>query len=262
MSRLRWPDSTNSVSEKPGTIHTVRWWTSWVGSDADHRIDYHCPRSALMKVISVNVGRPKEVEWSGKRITTGIFKAPVRGQVRVRTFNLEGDGQADLSVHGGPTKAVYVYPSEHYKFWQTELPGKPLPWGMFGENLSTQGLREDDVQIGDEFCIGTVRVRATEPRMPCYKLGIRFERSDIVKRFLKSGRPGFYFAVTQEGRVQEGDSIEHVKRADQAVTVADIARLYTTDRENVDLLRRVVALEALGESWRGHFLRQLEKVTS
>ena len=215
-----------------------------------------------MKVISVNVGRPKEVEWSGKRITIGIFKAPVRGQVRVRTLNLEGDGQADLSVHGGPTKAVYVYPSEHYKFWQTELPGKPLPWGMFGENLSTQGLREDDVQIGDEFCIGTVRVRATEPRMPCYKLGIRFERSDIVKRFLKSGRPGFYFAVTQEGRVQEGDSIEHVKRADQAVTVADIARLYTTDRENVDLLRRVVALEALGESWRGHFLRQLEKVTS
>ena len=215
-----------------------------------------------MKVISVNVGLPREVEWQGKRVATGIFKTPVSGAVNVSTLNIEGDGQADLSVHGGPTKAVYVYPSEHYEFWQTELPGTLLPWGMFGENLSTQGLTEDDVGLGDEFRIGTVRVRATEPRMPCYKLGIRFGRSDIVKRFLQSGRMGFYLAVAQEGQVQEGDSIERLKDSNQGVTVADIGRLYTTDRENVDLLRRVVALDGLGESWRRYFQRQLQNVSS
>jgi MOSC domain-containing protein YiiM len=215
-----------------------------------------------VKVVSVNVGLPRELEWSGKRVTTGIFKSAVSGPVSVHTLNLEGDGQADLSVHGGPAKAVYAYPSEHYDWWRTELPGVPLPWGAFGENLSTQGLMEDDVQIGDEFRIGTVMVRATEPRMPCYKLGVRFERSDIVRRFLQSGRSGFYFAVIQEGRLQEGDSIERAQPSDHNVTIADVARLYTTDRENVDLLRRVVALDALGESWRGYFLRQLEKMTS
>lgn len=165
-------------------------------------------------------------------------------------------------MHGGPTKAVYVYPSEHYEFWQMELPGAPLPWGMFGENLSTQGLTEDDVGIGDEFRIGNVRVRATEPRMPCYKLGIRFGRTDIVKRFLLSGRMGFYLAVAEEGHLQEGDSIERLKESDEGVAIADIARLYTTDRENVGLLRRVVAHDGLGDSWRRYFQRQLEKVTS
>ena len=215
-----------------------------------------------MKVISVNVGLPSEVEWQGKRVATGIFKTPVSAAVNVSTLNLEGDGQADLSVHGGPTKAVYVYPSEHYEFWQTELPGTLLPWGMFGENLSTQGLTETDVEIGDEFRIGTVRVQATEPRMPCYKLGIRFGRTDIVKRFLQSGRMGFYLAVVQEGRVQEGDSIERLKDSDQGVTIADIAHLYTTDRGNVDLLRRAVALDGLGESWRRYFQRQLQNVSS
>ena len=215
-----------------------------------------------MNVISVNVGLPKEVEWKGKHVTTGIFKTPLSGVLSVRTLNIEGDGQADLSVHGGPTKAIYVYPSEHYEFWQTELPGTPLPWGMFGENLSTQGLIEDEVQIGDEFRIGTVRVRTTEPRMPCYKLGIRFGRDDIVKRFLASGRSGFYLSVRQEGRLQEGDSIEPLKRRSQSVTVADVTRLYTTDRENVELLRRVVALDALGESWRQYFLHRLIKLTA
>lgn len=215
-----------------------------------------------MNVVSVNVGMPRDVEWRGQRVTTGIFKSPVSGSVRVEALNLEGDGQADLTVHGGTRKAVYAYPSEHYERWQAELPDTPLPWGMFGENLSTQGLLEDEVRIGDEFRIGTVQVRATEPRMPCYKLGVRFERSDIVKRFLQSGRPGFYFSVVREGSVQVGDSIERVSQSEQEITVADVSRLYTTDRENVDLLRRVVALDALGESWRTHFLRQLEKVTS
>ena len=213
-----------------------------------------------MKAISVNAGLPKRVEWDGKAVTTGIFKAPLGGPVYVRTLNLDGDGQADLSVHGGLTKALYVYPSEHYEFWRTELPGTTLPWGMFGENLSTEGLVEDEVQIGDEFRIGTVRLRATEPRMPCYKLGIRFDRPDIVKRFLESRRTGFYFSVLQEGRVQQGDAIEPVKRPRQSVAVADITRLYTTDRDNVELLRRAVALDALGDSWRRHFLHRLKKL--
>ena len=215
-----------------------------------------------MKVISVNVGLPREVEWNGQRVTTGIFKTPVSGQVNVRTLNLEGDGQADLSVHGGETKAVYVYPSEHYEFWRAELPETALPWGMFGENLSTQGLAEEEVQIGDEFRIGTVRLRATEPRVPCYKLGIRFERSDIVKRFLKSERTGFYFSVLREGRVQEGELIERVRQRSHSVSVADVARLYASDRENIELLRRVVAVDALGDGWRQYFLRRLEKLAS
>ena len=214
-----------------------------------------------MKIISVNVGLPREVAWKGRTVTTGIYKEPLPGSVNVRTLNLEGDGQADLSVHGGRSKAVYVYPSEHYEFWRGELPDMALPWGMFGENLSTAGLLEEEVRIGDEFRIGTTRVRATEPRRPCYKLGIRFGRPDIVKRFLQSERSGFYVAVAQEGRVQAGDAIEYVTRASHGVTVADIVRLYTADRGNIDLLRRVVALEALDDSWRGYFQHQLEKIT-
>ena len=214
-----------------------------------------------MKIISVNVGLPREVAWKGKTVTTGIYKEPLPGSVNVRTLNLEGDGQADLSVHGGRSKAVYAYPSEHYGFWRGELPDMALPWGMFGENLSTAGLLEEEVRIGDEFRIGTTRVQVTEPRMPCYKLGIRFGRPDMVKRFLQSQRSGFYFAVAQEGRVQAGDAIEYATRASHGVTVADVVRLYTTDRGNIDLLRRVVALEALGASWRGYFQHQLEKIT-
>ena len=212
-----------------------------------------------MKVISVNAGLPREVEWQGKTVTTGIFKAPVQGAVRVRTLNLDGDGQADLSVHGGPSKAVYAYPSEHYERWQAELPGTALPWGVFGENLTTAGCSEDSIRVGDEFRIGTVRLRVTEPRMPCYKLGIRFQRADIVKRFLQSGRSGFYFSVLQEGSIREGDPLERDQEAAEDVTITDIVRLYTVDRHDVQLLRRVVALEALGDSWRRYFLRQLER---
>ena len=215
-----------------------------------------------MKVISVNVGLPREVEWNGKTVPTGIFKAPVQGSVEVHALNLEGDGQADLIVHGGPSKAVYAYPSEHYDFWRAELPGTALPWGAFGENLSTEGLVEDAVQVGEEFRIGTVRVRATEPRLPCFKLGIRFERAEILKRFLASGRTGLYFSVLEEGQVQAGDSIERACQGSQSVTVAEITRLYNSDKGNVELLRRVVALDALGESWHGYFQRRLDKLTS
>ncbi len=154
-----------------------------------------------MKVISVNVGLPRNVPYRGRSISTGIFKEPVEGRVKVQRLNVEGDRQADLSVHGGIEKAVYAYPSEHYEFWKGELPEMDLPWGMFGENLTTEGLLEDKVNIGDKLKVGTALFIVTQPRMPCYKLGIKFGRNDIIKRFLKSGRTGFYFSVLDEGEV-------------------------------------------------------------
>jgi MOSC domain-containing protein YiiM len=176
-----------------------------------------------LKLISVNVGLPRDVVWKGKTVTTGIFKEPVEGRVMMRRLNLDGDRQADLSVHGGLSKAVYAYPAEHYDYWRKELPDMNLPWVMFGENLTTEGLLENAVHIGDRFRIGTTEVMVTEPRMPCYKLGIKFGRDDIIKRFLASGRTGFYFAVLQEGEVGAGDAIELISRDKNNVTVADIA---------------------------------------
>ena len=161
-----------------------------------------------MKLISVNVGLPREVIWKGKTVTTGIFKEPVKGRVMLRALNLDGDRQADLSVHGGPDKAVYAYPAEHYDYWRRELPGKELPWGMFGENFTTEGLREEDIHVGDRFRIGTAELTVTQPRLPCYKLGVKFQSEDMVKHFLGSGRTGFYFSVFREGEVGAGDRIE------------------------------------------------------
>jgi MOSC domain-containing protein YiiM len=213
-----------------------------------------------MKVVSVNVGLPREVEWRGRLVTTGIFKSPVEGRVRVRTLNLEGDRQADLSVHGGPEKAVYAYPSEHYPYWRQELPGVDLPPASFGENLTTEGLLEDELRIGDRLRVGTTVVRITQPRLPCYKLGVRFERDDVVKRFLAAERTGFYFAVEQEGDVEAGDAVELLERAPHDVTVAEFVRLFARDREDRRALARVVEVEALPESWREHFREQLEKL--
>lgn len=213
-----------------------------------------------LKIVSVNVGQPREVEWKGGTLTTAIYKEPVVGPVAVGQLNLAGDAQADLSVHGGPTKAVYGYPSEHYAFWREELPDVDLPWGMFGENITTAGLTEDEMQIGDQFRVGTVDLVATEPRMPCSKLSARFDRSDMVKRFLRSERTGFYFAVAREGHFEAGDSVQVLARAEHGVTMADITRLYSTQRDNVPLLRRAIAVEALDESWRGYFRHRLEKL--
>jgi len=210
-----------------------------------------------MKVISLNVGLPREVAWHGRTVRTSIFKSPVARRVRVTTLNLDGDQQSDLSVHGGTEKAVYCYPSEHYSYWRRELPDTELPWGVFGENLTTEGLLEDKVQIGDRLRIGSARFAVTQPRLPCFKLGIRFDRADIVKRFLRSGRTGFYLAVLQEGDVAAGNSIEYVARAEHGVMVSDIVALYSTDAQNQDLLRRVSELSALPESWRDYFRKRL-----
>jgi MOSC domain-containing protein YiiM len=206
-----------------------------------------------MRLISVNVGQPRTAEWQGRPVETSIFKAPVAGPVVLRALNLDGDRQADLSVHGGAHKAVYVYPSEHYDFWRAELPGMALPWGMFGENFTAAGLLED-VRIGDHFRIGSAEVLVSEPRVPCYKLSLKFGRADMVKRFLASRRTGFYLMVLKEGVVQAGDSIELIGRADHGVTVADVTHLYADKHPDPAILRQAVNIEALSEAWR-NFLR-------
>ena len=212
-----------------------------------------------MKILSLNVGLPREVAWQGKVVTTGIFKEPVEGPTMMRKLNLDGDRQADLTVHGGVSKAVYAYPSEHYYYWRSELPGVDLLWGMFGENLTTEGLLEESVYIGDRFRIGEAEVMATEPRMPCYKLGLKFGRSDIIKRFLASRRSGFYFAILHEGMVIAGDSIELIGNEQKEISVADITRLYAFEKNDVKALRRAVEVEALPENWKGYFQHQIEK---
>ncbi len=211
-----------------------------------------------MKIISVNVGTPRLVLWNGEPVSTGIFKEPVAGRVMMRTLNLDGDRQADLSVHGGPEKAVYVYPSEHYEFWKRELPDMDLPWGVFGENLTTTGLFETEINIGDKFRVGTAEVMVTQPRMPCYKLGIRFGRADILKRFLLSERSGFYLSVFKEGEVGEGDEFQLLEKNASGVTVVNVTRLYGTDKQNVALMRHAIATEALPASWREYFRKRLE----
>ncbi|NNG15482.1 MAG: MOSC domain-containing protein [Gemmatimonadales bacterium] len=213
-----------------------------------------------MKIVSVNVGLPREVQWKGKTVSTGIFKSPVAGRVAVRRHNLEGDRQADLTVHGGPTKAVYVYPVQHYDYWRGELPDEDLGWGSFGENLSVEGLEEESVSIGDEYRIGTARLVVTEPRMPCFKLGIRFGRADMVKRFLKSQRTGFYFGIVEEGDLEAGDTLELLTNHPDGLTVSEVTRLYSTDKDNAELLRKAMSVSVLPESWRGYFEHQLEKL--
>jgi MOSC domain-containing protein YiiM len=210
-----------------------------------------------MKLVAVSVGRPRDVVWRGKSVRTSIWKSPVAGKVWMGTLNLAGDEQSDLSVHGGADKAVYVYPSEHYTYWREELPGVELPWGAFGENFTSEGLFEAEVQIGDRLRVGTAEFVVTQPRLPCFKLGIRFDRPELVKEFFRSRRTGFYVSVLREGYVSAGDPIEMTARDDHGVSVADIVELYAHGAENEALLRRAVDVSALPESWRAHFRERL-----
>lgn len=210
-----------------------------------------------MKLVSLNVGLPRNVNWQGKVVRTSIWKEPVDGRIRVATLNLEGDRQSDLSVHGGIDKAVYAYPSEHYSYWRSALPDADLPWGAFGENFTTEGLLEDQVCVGDRLQVGSAEFIVTQPRMPCFKLGIRLNRLDMVKHFLKSGRSGFYFAVIREGQVAAGDPIYRADRQEGALTIADIVSLYTMDSENQELLRRATELPGLPEGWKDYFRKRL-----
>jgi MOSC domain-containing protein YiiM len=214
------------------------------------------PLVTAMKLLSVNVGLPREIEWQGRLVRTSIFKSPVSGKVRVTQLNLDGDKQSDLSVHGGVHKAVYAYPSEHYEFWRKEIPGMDLPWGVFGENFTISGLFED-IHIGDRIAVGSAEFMVTQPRMPCYKLGIRFRRPQIIKEFLESGRTGFYLAVLTEGTVSAGEAIEVLSRDENGVTVTQIVDLYKSDASNQELLRKASEIPALPPSWKEHFRKRL-----
>jgi MOSC domain-containing protein YiiM len=210
-----------------------------------------------MKLISVNVGLPREITVGGKIVRTSIWKAPVQGRVYVSTLNLNGDQQSDLSVHGGVDKAVYVYPSEHYSYWRTQLSDVELPWGAFGENFTCEGILEDQTRIGDRIRVGSAEFMVTQPRMPCFKLGIRFNRGDMVKRFLQSKRIGFYLAVIREGEVENGDAIEFTEKQETGVTITDIVNLYSVDSQNQALLRRATESPALAQSWKDYFRKRL-----
>ena len=224
-----------------------------------------------MKLVSVNTGLPRDVSWHGRMVTTGIFKEPARGRVALRELNLDGDRQADLTVHGGEYKAVYCYSLAHYDYWKRELPGRELPMGMFGENFTIdgggpglpggqalpggQGL-EESVHLGDRFSVGTAEVVVTQPRLPCYKLGVRFGSDDMVKRFLASGRTGFYVAVLREGEVGAGDEMKLMAREPNAVAVSEITRLYVAKRfgeAEIRAVRWALRVEELPESWKEYF---------
>lgn len=215
-----------------------------------------------MKIISLNVGQPRRVLHNGNEVITGIFKSPVPGPLMLRRLNLDGDRQADLENHGGKNKAVYAYPAEHYEFWRRELPEMELPWSMFGENLTTEGLTEADACIGDQFRIGEAVIKVAQPRIPCYKLGIRFGRDDIVKRFFASRRSGIYFSVVEEGFVHLGDSIELVQRDENRISIADVNRAYADSRDNTDLLRRIVSAEILPSGLQHDLQEELALISS
>lgn len=207
-----------------------------------------------MKIVSVNVGMPREVVWKGRKVQTAIFKEPVDGPVAISKLNLAGDQQADLTVHGGAEKAVYAYPAEHYEYWRQELPSVSFPWGKFGENLTTEGLSEDTLCIGDRLRIGPAVLIVTQPRLPCYKLALRFERDDMIKRFLKSGRSGFYFSVSEPGEVSVGSKVEILNRDPNRVTVADIGRLFGGQTRDPGLLQRATNVAALPGDWKAELL--------
>ena len=231
-----------------------------------------------MKLISVNTGMPRELSWHGRMVTTAIFKEPVKGRVALRKLNLDGDRQADLTVHGGEYKAVYCYSMAHYDYWKKELPGRELPMGMFGENFTIddggnalqggpssagrQGVLEDTVHLGDRFSVGTAEVVVTQPRLPCYKLGVRFGSDDMVKRFLASERTGFYVAVVREGEVGAGDEIKVIVREPNAVAVSEITSLYVAKRygdAEIRAVRRALRVGELPESWKQYFRERLRQ---
>jgi MOSC domain-containing protein YiiM len=207
----------------------------------------------------MNVGLPRKVLFNGQIITTAIFKDPVKRPIMLRKLNLDGDKQADLTLHGGVDKALCSYPAEHYDYWRKQFPNMDLIWGMFGENFTTEGLMEDAVNIGDQFQIGSAKLVATQPRMPCYKLGVRFGRMDVIRRFMASRRPGIYFKVLQEGQVEAGDKIKIIRKDENNVTVKDIVRLYVRDDEDIETMRRATKIESLPEGWRYEFEQKIEQ---
>jgi MOSC domain-containing protein YiiM len=215
-----------------------------------------------MHVISVNVGLPREVAWKHMRVSTAIFKEPVEGAIVIRKLNLDGDRQADLTVHGGPQKAVYGYPVEHYNYWRKLLPQMPPVFGAFGENLTTRGVSEEDLCIGDHVRVGTALLQVAQPRMPCYKLQVRFDREDMTKLFVASLRSGFYFSVIEEGEVGEGDAMEIVQRDQHGISVAIVNGLYYARTVDEELLERTLRVPSLTSESRSAILSRVSSLRS
>lgn len=213
-----------------------------------------------MKIVSINVGLPRTVLWHEQVVQTSIFKSPVSGPVMLYKLNLEGDHQSDLQNHGGRSKAVYAYPAEHYDFWREELAVPELGWGAFGENLTIEGIREEDTYIGDVFRVGQALLMVTQPRIPCYKLGIRLDRDDIVKRFLASNRSGIYFSVMEEGRIAIGDAVERIQVDEHRISVIEINRAVAKGGEHISVMRRALQHRVLPSGLREHFLTQLASI--
>ncbi len=213
----------------------------------------------MMRLLSVNVSLPKEISHNNKTVTTGIFKEPVQGRVVLRRLNLVGDGQADLENHGGEYKAVYAYTMEHFDYWKRELGRSDFSVGQFGENFTVQGMGEDDVHTGDLFRVGSAMVQVTQPRAPCFKLGLKMGSAHFPKLFLSSGRVGFYLRVLEEGEVGAGDVIERVRMDPERMTVREMVRLLYVDREDREALERALRIQALSPRRRGAFEERLAK---
>lgn len=213
-----------------------------------------------MKLISVNVGLAREIEYAGKKEMTGIYKNPVPGPVMLRQLSLDGDQQVDLKNHGGVGRAVYMYPYEHYEYWSAELNRDDLTYGIFGENLTTLGLLETEVRIGDRYRVGEAEIVITQPRMPCYKLGVRMGDERIIKRMTASRKHGFYGGVVSMGQVRPGDPISLVWQDPLGLTVDDVVRIHTVDTGDVETLRKAVSSKALAEEYRQRYRKQLAKL--
>ena len=212
-----------------------------------------------MKVLSVNVSPPTEIVHGGKTVTTGIFKEPVKGRVMLGALNLDGDGQADLVGHGGIFKAAYAYSIEHYDYWKRELGREDLTFGQFGENFTVEGMTEDEVHIGDVFRVGGALVEVTQPRVPCYKLGLKMGLRGFEKRFLASCRVGFYLRVLEEGEVGAGDGLDRVRTDPERITVREMCHLLYFDPENLEGAKKALRIRALSPGWRQSFEERLAR---
>lgn len=210
-----------------------------------------------LKVVSLNVGKVKEVTYDGKTIRTGIYKKPIQEPLEAKGINIEGDDQGNRKTHGGIDRAIYSYPMEHYSYWKKQYPTKELPFGMFGENLTTEGLLEKDVKVGDIFKIGTTKIMALQPRMPCYRLGYKFDDEKIIDKFLETDYCGIFYRIIKEGKLQVGDEINLIKSDPDSMTIVEIFYLMQ-DKGTKDLIQKALNLEHLPDVLKKRFQKLLE----
>jgi MOSC domain-containing protein YiiM len=210
----------------------------------------------MATILSVNAGIAQPLIANKKVVQSAIFKRSIEGPVQVLPSGLAGDERVDHAVKGATERAVYAYPSEHYPFWRNEYPAMKLPFGVFGENLTTQGIHDRDVFIGDRYQVGSAILTVTQPRMPCYKLAARFQRADIIERMIAVGRHGFFFAVTKPGIVSAGDAMQLLHREPASISVVDTAALYSGRLRDPQLLERALAIEALPKKWKTKFAQR------